>query len=128
MAEMVREADNNLRRCFSMFSDVGCKIVSLCSHTFSRCAAAVGPRVYSSGLSLDCRAMKFSSLVPLLVLLANTYGPVNEDEETWLQEDCCGTAHLSSGVRMFGFGVRQRDVSWLFNFKLVQTDSQVTSV
>lgn len=54
--------------------------------------------------------MKFSHLVPLLVTLHQSFGPVMVEDETEIQEDCAGSGGLTQGAKLWGLRGQKRDV------------------
>ena len=56
--------------------------------------------------------MKFSQLVPLLVLLERALPPSDGCFALDFSEDCCGQGNLASGVSTWNLNVTRRDVTW----------------
>ena len=59
--------------------------------------------------------MRFSRLAPLLTLLLREFGEIAADNQTVLQEDCCGSGWLTSGVRTYKLKAGRRDVTGLIS-------------
>lgn len=53
--------------------------------------------------------MKFSHLAILLIALDGAFGPVDEADECFFQEDCAGAGLLTAGVRLCGLRAFKRD-------------------
>ena len=83
-----------------------------------------GCSVYAQNFLVGCRAiMKYSQLVPFLVLLLQGLGEVGTPTD--FQEDCAGDGALTSGVRFYGHTALRRDVTWL-KIKKLQKQSHPT--
>ena len=54
--------------------------------------------------------MKYSNLAVVVTVLLASFGPVDERELTYLQEDCAGCGSLTAGVRLWGLQAERRDV------------------
>ena len=70
--------------------------------------------------------MKYSHLALVVTVLLAAYGPVNENELTFLQEDCAGCGALTAGVRAWGLAAQRRDVPQLnYSFEFLNRCQQL---
>ena len=56
--------------------------------------------------------MKYSHLALVVTAMLQAFGPVNECDLSFMQEDCAGCGALTAGVRLFGLECGRRDVLW----------------
>jgi len=54
--------------------------------------------------------MKYSHLALVVTALLAAFGPIDQRELTYLQEDCAGCGSLTAGVRLWGLKAERRDV------------------